>query len=456
MSKQARKLLSGLGAVAAVFAVVVEVKAAETVEGFSRNAKSPISSGARHTCALDLAAGTVRCWGANWDTNDRVTGMLGDGADVEYRATPVQVLSAANGVAFGDVVQISAGYTHTCALREDRTVWCWGADNAGQIGNGAEDNATIKRFPVLVTGLTDVVDVSAGGNHTCAVRANGAAYCWGSDLEQQLGNGAGSSPSSVPMPVVGVGGVGTLTGVARVSAGANHTCAVMLDGKANCWGANGQGRLGVGGTSGLSYVHSPMAVVVGPSANNPARLTGVTQIDAGYKHTCAIAREGQVWCWGYAAKGALGNDETTGERPYAVEALDHLGNPLTGAVSLSVSATPIHSTAGGHACVTRTTSFSVTRSAWCWGDNMWLDKTARLGSDGTHSARAAGVRKGPGPQPALGWAEVGALHSCIGAPNALSCFGNNTVGQLGIGSADSNSHPRPAPVVGMNFAEEGG
>jgi alpha-tubulin suppressor-like RCC1 family protein len=186
-----------------------------------------IAAGQAHACALK-SDGTVVCWGLNR------SGSLGDGTTTN-RLSPVSVSGLTNATA------ISAGggngAEHTCALRADRTVVCWGSSSSGQ--TGAVGDALVPR---VVAGITDAVAIATGNTHSCALRASGAVVCWGSNLGGSLGagSGLGAIVSTVPVPVSG------LSGVAAIAAGAGSTCAARADGSVSCWGSNANGQLGDG------------------------------------------------------------------------------------------------------------------------------------------------------------------------------------------------------------------
>ena len=235
-----------------------------------------------HTCALTTSGG-VKCWGAN------DLGQLGNGNNTDS-PTPVNVIGLGNGV-----VAISAGRGqnngHTCALMDDGRVKCWGSNSAGQLGDGTK---TDRNTPVYVDGLTRVAQISAGNTHTCSVTEAGVAQCWGSNSSGRLGDGT-SKASLTPVDVVGMP-----SGVAMISAGRDHSCAVTNAGAAYCWGRGSYGQLGNGETLGSLL---------------PAGVTGlgsgVAQIDAGhgsgYEQTCALTTSGGVKCWGRNTSGVLGD-----------------------------------------------------------------------------------------------------------------------------------------------------
>ena len=184
-----------------------------------------LSGGTLHTCALK-AGGTVACWGAN------ESGQLGDGSLID-RLTPTAVPGLTN------VVAISAGKQHTCALRSNGTTFCWGANNLGQLGNG-NFAAVSTPLPVQVVNLTGAVAIDAGTDHACALKGDGTAVCWGQNLFAQLGDGTSgpNTDKASPVPVL------ALSGAISINAGNRHSCAVKADGRAACWGENVNGQLG--------------------------------------------------------------------------------------------------------------------------------------------------------------------------------------------------------------------
>ena len=190
------------------------------------------------------------------------------------------------------VTQISAGANHTCAVTTVGGVKCWGSDADAQLG----DNAALanKATPVDVSGLTSgVARVSAGGRHTCALTISGGLKCWGTDGSGQLGNDASFTNQPTPVDVQGL-----TSGVSSVSAGANHTCAVTTAGGLKCWGADNFGQLG--NDTALTLKPTPVDVL--------GLTSGAVSVSAGGFHTCAVATSGGLKCWGYDGSGQLGND----------------------------------------------------------------------------------------------------------------------------------------------------
>jgi alpha-tubulin suppressor-like RCC1 family protein len=320
-----------------------------------------ISAGTNYTCALSNA-GTAYCWGQN-----NTWGQLGNNS-TSTSSTPVAVSTA--GVLSGvKLVQISAGNQHACALSTAGAVYCWGYDLDGELGNNSLLSSSV---PVAVStagvlsGVT-IAQVSVEHLATCAVGANGAAYCWGYDLDGELGNNSLLS-SSVP---VAVSTAGVLSGkfVTQVAGSALSACAIDSTGKAYCWGSNTTyGQLGNGSTSSSSV---PVAVTT------TGALSGVTLglITAGAFNGCAVSTAGASYCWGNNADGEFGSGNFTSPSTTAVAT--STSGVLSGQV-LSQITGGYYSTcaAGGPATI-----------PYCWGQ----DTSGQLGNTSTSNSNVAVV-----------------------------------------------------------------
>ena len=196
---------------------------------------SNISVGQRTSCVIK--SGNVWCWGVNRE------GELGNGSSVGSSTIPVRVIKSDN-TALTDVNLLSVGMFHICAKTTANTVWCWGMNNAGQLGNGNLTNQ-YRAVQVLKSGsvpLTAVLDISSGDEHTCA-RLSTGVWCWGNNVNGQLGDGT-TKQSSIPVQVKLMSGA-VLANVTGMSAGSAYNCAVA-NSKALCWGKNLSGQLGDG------------------------------------------------------------------------------------------------------------------------------------------------------------------------------------------------------------------
>ena len=243
-----------------------------------------------HTCALTIA-GTVKCWGANF------FGELGDNSTTE-RLTPVDVISGPSLPVLSGVSAISAGLNHTCAL-VNSGVKCWGANSFGQLGDGS---VTQRLTPVDVIGLTSgVAAIAAGGIHTCALTVLGGVKCWGDNAAGKLGNNSFLLVGSpVPVDVITLPTLGALSGVVAVAAGSEHTCAIISGGGMKCWGQNIHGELGINIAPILQISRTPLDVV--------GLAGGVAAISLGAQHTCALVASGGLQCWGNNLAGQVGDN----------------------------------------------------------------------------------------------------------------------------------------------------
>jgi alpha-tubulin suppressor-like RCC1 family protein len=194
--------------------------------------------------------GTLWCWGGDG------SGQLGNGAGGST-TSPAQESTSAT-----DWALVSAGQGHTCAVKTNGTLWCWGNDGSGKLGNGAVTGNQQSPYQES-TAAADWASVAAGGSHTCAVKTNGALWCWGNDGSGQLGNvgitGDQVSPSQASTAA---------TNWASVSTGSNHTCAIRMDGTLWCWGLNDNGQTG----TGVPYF--PVSPLKNIECMNPALAEG--------------------------------------------------------------------------------------------------------------------------------------------------------------------------------------
>jgi alpha-tubulin suppressor-like RCC1 family protein len=350
-----------------------------------------IAAGGDHSCAI-ATGGTVYCWG------DNSNGQLGDGSTTNS-STPVEVSGLSKAFA------ISAGHDSTCALAIYGTVWCWGYNGDGDLGNGTTTDSSV---PVNIAGLSGATAIASGGDHSCALFTGGTVDCWGLNANGELGIGnntgpdscGGSACSTAPVAVPG------LSGVTAIAAGNQHSCALLAGGTVDCWGWNDDGQLGNGTTTDSA---SPVAVT---------GLSGATAITTGYEHTCATLTENNntVDCWGYNADGELGNGTTTNSStPVAVS----LGKPF------AISAGLYH-----------TCALALYGTIFCWGYNG----DGELGN-GTTSSSSTPVEVGS--ISGVTAIAAGGYHTCalLTGGSAVDCWGYNGYGELGNGTTTSSSAP---------------
>ena len=187
-----------------------------------------ISLGGYHSCAL-LSGGNVKCWGDNQYL------QLGDGTTVNNSSIPVDVVNITN------ALQVSSGHGFTCALLSGGNIQCWGNNSAGQLGDGTTTDSNV---PVDVLDITDAVGIFSGNGHACALLSGGNIKCWGGNGGGQLGNGTTLNSNFPPVDVLNI------TDAVEVTAGGAHTCALLSGGNIKCWGSNDFGELGDGTTTG--------------------------------------------------------------------------------------------------------------------------------------------------------------------------------------------------------------
>ena len=195
-----------------------------------------IRAGAGHVCALDTS-NVAFCWGYN------LFGQVGDGSTAHRRTSPVRVAGSHK------FVELSGRTHHTCGLTAAGKAWCWGRNESGALGDGTETN---RNQPRAVAGGLTFRQVNAGGVHTCAVTTGNKAYCWGSNDDGELGDG--TTVTHFTPHAVAAGG----RSFDRVSAGSDHSCGVTLSGRGFCWGRNLNGQVGDGTLSVNRLLPTPV------------------------------------------------------------------------------------------------------------------------------------------------------------------------------------------------------
>lgn len=313
-----------------------------------------------------------------------------------------------------NVAALSAGGLHNCVLTTTGGVKCWGFNDAGQLGDGTLLNSVA---PVDVVGLgSGVAAISSGGRHGCAITTGGGLKCWGSNQYGRLGDGTSSALSTTPVDVVGLS-----SGVAEVAGGGAGTCAVTTTGAAKCWGENFAGQLGDGSTTAKNVPSD----VVGLSS-------GVKSVVVGAANACALTTAGGVKCWGYNPFGALGNGTTTSS-----------ATPVD-VVGLSSGVTAL--AAGfNHVC-----ALTEAGGVKCWGWNGF----GNLGDDTTTNRTtpvdvvglASGVKAITAGMPGYFTGHTCALLET----GAVKCWGQNSLGELGDGTKTMRTTPVDVAALGTD------
>jgi alpha-tubulin suppressor-like RCC1 family protein len=261
-----------------------------------------VAGGYDFTCAV-LSDETVSCWGTNHRGQS--------GTPPNLAQDDILVPTRVPGLTGVD--KVVTGYAHACALMKDRTVKCWGSNGYGQLGLGTKDTQP-HPLPETVPGLSNITSLAAGGgdtSHMCAVAGGGNIWCWGANDYGQLGVGTyGSTAGRLsPTQVCWTGSISTsscnvLTSATSVAAGDFHTCVRLLSGAVVCFGSNGSGELG---QVADGQAHPNPLTVGGVNAG----FTSATPVAAGESNSCAVLTDNTVKCWGRNTKGQLANGTNT-------------------------------------------------------------------------------------------------------------------------------------------------
>ena len=392
-----------------------------------------ISVGGVHTCAL-TSTGGVKCWGAG------SSGQLGDNS-TSHRDHPVTVVATGtNNNALANIVQVSTGGYHSCAVTSSKKVKCWGKGDNGRLGN---DQSSSTDHPVKVvdgdgssTDLTNIIQISSGDSYTCALTSSGNVLCWGKGDYGQLGNDD-SSDKDHPVTVVNGNNSNTpLANIVQVSSGNSHACALTFSGNVQCWGRGGNGRLG---NDGVANKDHPVTVVTGDNQNTA--LADIVQISSGGAHTCALTSAGNVKCWGYGNYGTLGNDCnnncTDKDHPVTVISSDGSSTPLADIIQISSGLY--------HVCALKSSGKSV-----CWGYPAY----GQLGNNDTttdkdHPVNVVTSDTNNNPLPNIVQISSGTFHSCaLMSSGEVKCWGNEANGRLGNDRSDQyTTREYPVDVV---------
>ena len=374
------------------YTVVLDGSVTRTVGANGSATFSSVSAGAHE---VELTNIPVNCTVTTGNPANAIVNS-GDTTTVTMRVTCSEIVDP-----FEVTYQVSAEGMHTCGLKPDGTAYCWGSNSWGELGDGSLIDRSV---PVTIVnpGSVTWASISSGFNHSCGLSASGDAYCWGDNSSGQLGNGNTSS-NSAPVAVANPGS-GPWT---AISAGYFHTCGVTSAGDAYCWGQNRYGELGNGSLSDSSI---PVAVTTSVSVT-------WASIAVGRYHTCGLTTGGEAYCWGENtySQGALGDGSfASSSVPVAVVNPDAI--------------TWASITAGGqHSC-----GVSTGGEAYCWGNNI----DYQLGNiDAASSTVPATI---PNPE-AVAWASISAgangSHTCATSTGGeLYCWGENSLGQLGRGT----------------------
>lgn len=342
--------------------------------------RGSISAGLYHSLAL-MTDGTVLSWG------DDAKGQLGDDTNFAYKTSPVNVSGLTN------VVAVAAGYEHSLALLENGTVYAWGYDNEGQLGNGAPLVNQALKVQTQISG--GVIAIAANGNYSLALTSGGQIISWGSDDFGQLGNGGANTDNP---------STGSVTGAQNnnvaIVAGFKHALALQADGTVLTWGDNNAGQLGVGAATAQQT--APVQIT---------SLQNIVALSAGYEHSLALKSDGTLLSWGRDSEGQLGDSTALAQQstPVAVQGSSEI---------IGIASGIYHNVA-----------LKSDGTLLAWGDNG----QKQLGNG---SILAQPIPVSIGSAAGIVAVSAGSYHSvALKTDGTLLSWGWNAAGQLGLGGS---------------------
>jgi alpha-tubulin suppressor-like RCC1 family protein len=344
--------------------------------------------------------GNLWAWGNNFN------GKLGDNTTAS-KSSPIQEITRGTNWSF-----VASGRSHTAAIKTDGTLWTWGNNGNGKLGDNTTAN---KSSPIqTITGGNNWSSVAVGYGHTAAIKTDGTLWTWGLNTNGQLGNNTTTHRSS-PIQTIAVG-----TNWSKIACGRGHTAGVKTDGTLWTWGRNYSGQLGDNTTTNRS---SPVQTITGG--------TNWSKIACGYLHTAAIKTDGTIWTWGRNYSGELGDGTATNK------------------------SSPVQTITGGTtwnfvACGTYyTAAIKTDGTIWLWGGNG----IGQLG-DNTTASKSSPIQTIAG---GTNWSKVacGGNHTAaIKTDGTLWLWGDNTFyGQLGDNTSENKSSPVQEITRGTNWKQ---
>jgi len=389
-----------------------------------------VSAGEDHSCGV-TAAHQAYCWGSN-DAGELGVGTTTGPEFCNGSACSRRPVPVLGGLAFR---QVSArGRFHSCGVTTDDVAYCWGTNAFGQLGDGTENDSP---QPVPVAGGLRFREVIAGLLHSCGVTTDNVAYCWGHNQAGELGNG---SINTELRPVRVARGLA----FRQLSGGEQLTCGLTTQGAAYCWGENTVGQLGIGTADGPESCFTGDNSV--PCSTKPARvIRGLrfSRISVGNAHVCGVTTDELAYCWGWNSGGQLGQ-RTKGESEFCLGELTCSTRPVRVTGRLSFAAVDAGT---AHSC-----GLTTAGEAYCWGVN----DDGELGTGSPSDLERCPIARHCSPRPlaVLGGftfrsLEAGGGHSCAATVAGVAyCWGRNELGQVGDGTIDRRRRPRRVAAPG--------
>jgi len=282
-------------------------------------------AGGSHSLAVKASDGSVFGWGSD------SAGQLGDNSAATQQVYPVQAKTTASGnPVLTGIIGIAGGATHTIALKSDGTVWTWGSNASGQLGDGTTTSRKLAAQVKTATStfLTGIIAIASGDNFCAALKSDGTVWTWGVNGSGQLG--IGNTTTQKFAVQVKLSGGAALSGIINIACGATHALAVKNDNTAWSWGANTNGQLGNGSTTQAT---NPVQVKI----NSTTFFTGASVVAAGASHSAILKTDGSVYACGLNTSGQLSINSNT-QQLYPTQAVSSSGPALSGVVDLACGA----------------------------------------------------------------------------------------------------------------------
>ncbi len=361
----------------------------------STNSDSNYNYSCRVTGSL---SNNITCWGTGSG------GQMGNGQGVS--SLPSQAFMPDGVTSFS---QVSTGTTLSCGIANTGKIYCWGTGSSGQIGNGVNDNVNIPTSVTKPSGVDSFNAVSTNNNFSCALANTGQVYCWGVGISGQIGNSANSNvnvPTAVTMP----SGVDSFN---AVSTNTNFSCAIANTGKIYCWGTGSIGRIGNGANSNVNI---PTSVTM------PSGVESFSAVSTNSNFSCAIANNGNIYCWGTGSSGRIGNGANS-----------NVNVPTAVTMPSGVESFTLVSTNTNFSC-----AIANTGKIYCWGTGT----NGQIGNGANSNVNVPTSVTMPSGVDSFNAVSTNANFSCaIANTGKIYCWGTGSSGRIGNGANSSVNVP---------------
>jgi alpha-tubulin suppressor-like RCC1 family protein len=329
----------------------------------------------------------------------------GCGSSDEPVTQPTVPTSSSNPTTESHPAQVIASPDAICVISDQGEVWCWGNNSHGQLATAPSGMPPTIKTPMKIAGLTEISHLAMGTLHTCAIK-KGAVWCWGKNSEGELANGKPASDYITPNPTP-TAVVGLTGEYTQLALGLDHSCALNKDGTVWCWGSNKSGQIGAAES------------VKNQAPTQVAGLSGVKSISSKLNHTCAIAGDDSLWCWG--------NNSSKQAIPSSAE------QTIFTPQKVGVTNITKVSTGTFHTC-----AINQSGTAICWGDNQ----SGQIGNGKAGSGLIEATPVSLTSTSMFTRIDSSTNFTCAStSTQELSCWGANAFGQLASGTMQDQTTP---------------